>query len=44
MFVWGINDDFLISAACTAACLIPLIILKTKKKQDAHGLASVAAR
>ena len=32
MFVWGINDDFLISAACTAVCIIPIIILKTKKR------------
>jgi DHA2 family multidrug resistance protein len=32
MFVWGINDDFLISAACTAVCVIPIIILKTKKR------------
>jgi DHA2 family multidrug resistance protein len=32
MFVWGINDCFLFSAACTAACVIPIIILKTKKR------------
>ena len=36
MFVWGINDDFLISAACTAACIIPIIILKTKKRAHAQ--------
>lgn len=33
MFVWGINDDFLFSAICTAACVIPVLILKTKKKR-----------
>jgi DHA2 family multidrug resistance protein len=32
MFVWGINDDFLISAMCTAACIIPILILRTKKR------------
>ncbi len=32
MFVWGINDDFLISALCTAACAIPIVILRTRKK------------
>jgi DHA2 family multidrug resistance protein len=34
MFVWGINDDFFISAMCTAACLIPILILKTKKRRS----------
>jgi DHA2 family multidrug resistance protein len=32
MFVWGINDDFLISAMCTAACLVPILILRTRRK------------
>jgi DHA2 family multidrug resistance protein len=32
MFVWGINDDFFISAVCTAVCLVPIIILRTKKR------------
>jgi DHA2 family multidrug resistance protein len=32
MFVWGINDDFFISAMCTAACLVPILILRTKKR------------
>jgi DHA2 family multidrug resistance protein len=32
MFVWGINDDFFISAMCTAACIIPILILRTKKR------------
>ncbi len=31
MFVWGIDDDFFFSAMCTAACIIPILILKTKK-------------
>jgi len=31
MFVWGINDDFLISALCTAACVIPIVILKHER-------------
>jgi DHA2 family multidrug resistance protein len=36
MFVWGINDDFLFSAFCTAACIIPILILKTKKRANAQ--------
>ena len=32
MFVWGINDDFFISAVCMAACLVPILILRTKKR------------
>jgi DHA2 family multidrug resistance protein len=32
MFVWGINDDFFISAMCTAVCLVPILILRTKKR------------
>jgi len=32
MFVWGIDDDFFFSALCTAACIIPIIVLRTGKK------------
>jgi DHA2 family multidrug resistance protein len=32
MFVWGIDDDFFISAMCTAACLVPILILRTRRK------------
>jgi MFS transporter, DHA2 family, multidrug resistance protein len=32
IFVWAINDDFLFSCACTALCMIPILILKTNKK------------
>jgi MFS transporter, DHA2 family, multidrug resistance protein len=32
VFVWGIDDDFFFSAVCTAVCIIPIIILKTKKR------------
>jgi MFS transporter, DHA2 family, multidrug resistance protein len=36
IFVWGINDDFLFSAVCTAACLFPILILRTKKRPGIH--------
>jgi hypothetical protein len=39
MFVWGINDDFFISAMCTAACLIPILILRTRRKAAAAPIA-----
>ncbi|HUI92858.1 MAG TPA: DHA2 family efflux MFS transporter permease subunit [Chitinivibrionales bacterium] len=32
VFVWGINDAFFYSAACTAACLVPVLILRTRRK------------
>jgi MFS transporter, DHA2 family, multidrug resistance protein len=38
MFVWGINDAFFYSAACTALCLVPVLILKTKRKAPAGAL------
>jgi DHA2 family multidrug resistance protein len=36
IFVWSINDDFLFAAACTAVCIIPILILKTKKGFGNH--------
>ncbi|HAJ80143.1 MAG TPA: drug:proton antiporter [Fibrobacteres bacterium] len=32
MYVWGIDDAFLFSCACTAVCIIPVLILKAKKR------------
>jgi DHA2 family multidrug resistance protein len=32
IFVWAINDDFLFSAVCTVLCMIPILLLKTKKR------------
>jgi MFS transporter, DHA2 family, multidrug resistance protein len=31
MFVWGIDDDFFFSAMCTAVCIIPILLLRTRK-------------
>ncbi|MGA3050848.1 MAG: DHA2 family efflux MFS transporter permease subunit [Chitinispirillaceae bacterium] len=34
IFVWAINDAFLFSCICTSACLLPILILKTKKQRQ----------
>jgi DHA2 family multidrug resistance protein len=31
MFVWGIDDDFFFSAMCTAVCIVPILLLRTRK-------------
>jgi MFS transporter, DHA2 family, multidrug resistance protein len=36
IFVWAIGDDFLFSAACTAVCCLPILILKTNKTGKKH--------
>ena len=33
VFVWAINDAFIYSCICTMACLLPILILKTKKQR-----------
>ncbi len=35
MFVWAIDDDFFFSAMCTAACLLPILLLRTARKSRA---------
>jgi DHA2 family multidrug resistance protein len=35
VFVWAINDDFLFSCVCTAACILPVIILKNNRNRIA---------
>jgi DHA2 family multidrug resistance protein len=34
IFVWAINDAFIFSCFCTMACLLPILILKTKKQRQ----------
>jgi DHA2 family multidrug resistance protein len=31
VFVWAINDDFLFACICTAACILPVLILRSKR-------------
>jgi DHA2 family multidrug resistance protein len=31
MFVWGIDDAFFYSGICTAVCILPVLILRTKR-------------
>ena len=32
VFVMGIDDDFMFSCFCTLACIVPILILKNRKK------------
>lgn len=34
MYVWGIDDAFLVCAICTALCVVPILILKTAKERS----------
>jgi MFS transporter, DHA2 family, multidrug resistance protein len=34
MFVWGIDDAFFFSCVCTLVCILPIIILKNKKRDS----------
>lgn len=40
-FVQSVNDDFLIAAAITFLCLIPLIFLRTKKNKSGEKIAAM---